>query len=55
LQDKKMLEASGLEPPAIVDLFGELKAQGYIDEIPLTVAKGKEVLLKLLKSECKDS
>jgi cobalt/nickel transport system ATP-binding protein len=50
LQDKKMLEASGLEPPTIVDLFGELKAQGFIDEVPLTAAEGKEALLKLLKS-----
>jgi cobalt/nickel transport system ATP-binding protein len=53
LQDKKMLEASGLEPPTIVDLFGELKVQGYIDEIPLTAAEGKHVLLKLLKSHAK--
>jgi cobalt/nickel transport system ATP-binding protein len=54
LQDKKMLEASGLEPPTIVDLFGELKAQGYISEVPLTAAEGKDILLKLLKSECKE-
>jgi cobalt transport protein ATP-binding subunit len=52
LQDKQKLEASGLEPPTIIDLFGELKAQGYIDELPLTVAKGKEALLKLLKEKC---
>jgi cobalt/nickel transport system ATP-binding protein len=51
LQDKKMLEASGLEPPTIVDLFGELKAQGFIDEVPLTAAEGKEALLKLLKEQ----
>jgi ABC-type cobalt transport system, ATPase component len=51
LQDKQKLEASGLEPPTIVDLFGELKAQGYIDELPLTVAEGKEALLKLLKDK----
>ncbi len=51
LQDKKMLEASGLEPPTIVDLFGELKARGYIDEVPLTTAEGKEALLKLLKEK----
>ena len=51
LQDKKMLEASGLEPPTIVDLFGELKARGYIDEVPLTTAEGKEALLKLLKDK----
>jgi cobalt/nickel transport system ATP-binding protein len=51
LQDKKTLEDSGLEPPTIVDLFGELKAQGYIDEVPLTTAAGKEALLKLLKDK----
>jgi cobalt/nickel transport system ATP-binding protein len=49
LQDKAMLEASGLEPPTIVDLFGELKAQGLIDEVPLTVAEGKEVLKKMIR------
>lgn len=51
LQDKGKLEASGLEPPTIVDLFGELKAQGYIDELPLTATQGKEMLLKLLKEK----
>ncbi len=51
LQDKKMLEASGLEPPTIVDLFGELKSRGYIDEVPLTAAQGKEALLKILKDK----
>lgn len=51
LQDKKMLEASGLEPPTIVDLFGELKTLGLIDDIPLTAAEAKEVLLKILKEK----
>jgi cobalt/nickel transport system ATP-binding protein len=51
LQDKQKLEASGLEPPTIVDLFGELKAQGLIQDLPLTVAEGKEALLKLLKEK----
>jgi cobalt/nickel transport system ATP-binding protein len=49
LQDKELLEASGLEPPTIVDLFGKLKAQGYIDKVPITLAEGKETLLKILK------
>jgi len=49
LQNKKILEASGLEPPTIVDLFSELRAHGYIDEVPLTIGEGKEALLKLLK------
>ncbi len=52
LQDKKMLEASGLEPPTIVDLFGDLKVRGLISEMPLTVAEGKNVLAKLLKGDC---
>ena len=52
LQDKRMLEASGLEPPTIVDLFGELKAQGFIGEVPLTASQGKEALMKLLKRKC---
>ncbi|MCW4001469.1 MAG: energy-coupling factor ABC transporter ATP-binding protein [Candidatus Bathyarchaeota archaeon] len=51
LQDKKMLEASGLEPPTIVDLFGELKARGLVDEVPLTLAEGKAALAKLLKKQ----
>ncbi len=51
LQDKAMLEASGLEPPTIVDLFGELKAGGLIDEVPLTVAEGKEALCRILKEQ----
>lgn len=51
LQDKKLLEASGLEPPTIVNLFGELKAQGLISKVPVTVAEGKEALLKILKNE----
>ncbi len=49
LQNKLMLEASGLEPPTIVDLFGELKAQGLIETMPLTVREGKEVLKKILR------
>jgi cobalt/nickel transport system ATP-binding protein len=51
LQNKKMLEASGLEPPTIVDVFGELKAQGLIEDIPLTAAEAKEMLLKILKEK----
>ncbi|MCL4429208.1 MAG: energy-coupling factor ABC transporter ATP-binding protein [Chloroflexi bacterium] len=51
LQDKKMLEASGLEPPTIVDLFGELKAQGLISDVPLTLSQGKEALIRILKAE----
>lgn len=51
LQDKKMLEASGLEPPTIVDLFAELKTRGLIKNVPLTAAEGKEALYKLLNEK----
>jgi cobalt/nickel transport system ATP-binding protein len=49
LQDKELLAQSGLEPPTIVDLFGQLKEQGLIDEVPITLAEGKVALLKILK------
>ena len=51
LQDKVMLEASGLEPPTIVDLFGELKAQGLISDVPITLSEGKEALVRILKTQ----
>ena len=50
LQDKNMLTQSGLEPPTIVSLFTELKNQGLIQKIPLTLEEGKEELLKTLKN-----
>ncbi|MCL2691756.1 MAG: energy-coupling factor ABC transporter ATP-binding protein [Candidatus Bathyarchaeota archaeon] len=50
LQDKDMLTQSGLEPPTIVSLFTELKNQGLIQKIPLTLEEGKEELIKALKS-----
>lgn len=49
LQNKELLEQSGLEPPVTVNLFTELKNQGLITKIPLTVEEGKEVLIKFLK------
>ena len=49
LQDKALLESSGLEPPAIVDLFNELKAQGLISQVPITLADGKREIVKILK------
>jgi cobalt/nickel transport system ATP-binding protein len=49
LQDAKLLESSGLEPPTIVKLFTELKAQGLISRVPITAAEGKAELVKLLK------
>jgi cobalt/nickel transport system ATP-binding protein len=50
LQDAKLLESSGLEPPAIVNLFTELQAQELISKVPITIAEGKEELFKLLKN-----
>ncbi len=50
LQDKTMLEQSGLEPPAIVNLFTELKNQGLIAKVPLTLEEGKSELKKILKT-----
>jgi len=50
LQDKDMLTQSGLEPPTIVSLFTELKNQGLIQKIPLTLEEGKEELIKALKT-----
>jgi len=49
LQDKEMLEQSGLEPPVTVNLFTEFKNQGLITKIPLTLEEGKEALTKILK------
>jgi cobalt/nickel transport system ATP-binding protein len=51
LQDKELLESSGLEPPAIVDLFNELKAQGLISQVPITLAEGKREIIKILKRQ----
>ena len=51
LQDKALLESSGLEPPAIVDLFNELKAQGLISQVPITLADGKREIVKILKKQ----
>jgi cobalt/nickel transport system ATP-binding protein len=51
LQDKALLESSGLEPPAIVDLFNELKAQGLISQLPITLAEGKREIVNILKKQ----
>ena len=52
-QDKELLKTSGLEPPTIVNLFEELKAQGLISKVPISLTEGKEELLKLLKTQTK--
>ena len=54
LQDKALLESSGLEPPAIVVLFNELKSQGLISEVPITLAEGKREIVSILKKELLD-
>jgi len=51
LQNKDMLEQSGLEPPTIVNLFTELKNQGLITKVPLTLEEGKAELRKILKTD----
>ena len=50
LQDAKLLESSGLEPPTIVKLFTELNSMGLIAQVPITTTEGKEELVKLLKA-----
>jgi cobalt/nickel transport system ATP-binding protein len=49
LQDKQLLEASGLEAPTIVRLFSELKTAGLISQMPVTTEEGKKELEKLVK------
>jgi cobalt/nickel transport system ATP-binding protein len=49
LQDSKLLESSGLEPPTIVKLFTHLKSLAFIDQMPITTAEGEQELVKLLK------
>ncbi len=51
LQDLKLLAAAGLEPPAIVKLFSELKAAGMVEEIPITMSAGLKALDDLLKKK----
>lgn len=50
LQDIKLLESSGLEPPIIVKLFSELKSLGLISQVPTTISEGINELVKLLSS-----
>ena len=50
LQDAKLLESAGLEPPSIVRLFSSLKEKKLIDKIPLTYNEGQNILLKRLSN-----
>ncbi len=51
LQDLKLLGAAGLEPPAIVKLFSELKSAGIVDEVPITLSAGLQELCDRLKKK----
>jgi cobalt/nickel transport system ATP-binding protein len=51
LQDLPLLESAGLEPPAIVKLFIELRLMGIIQEIPFTIKDGQKQLVDLVKSK----
>jgi cobalt/nickel transport system ATP-binding protein len=51
LQNQKLLESAGLEPPAIVKLFTELKTMGLVQSIPLTVKEGLKELSKVRNKE----
>jgi cobalt/nickel transport system ATP-binding protein len=51
LQDLTLLGAAGLEPPAIVKLFSELKSAGMVKEIPITISAGLQELGDLLKKK----
>jgi len=51
LQDMKLLGLAGLEPPAIVKLFSELKTAGLVKDMPVTISDGVRELHGLLKKE----
>jgi cobalt/nickel transport system ATP-binding protein len=51
LQGMKLLGAAGLEPPAIVKLFSELKSAGMVKEVPITISAGLQALRDLLKKK----
>ena len=49
LQDLPLLESAGLEPPAIVKLFIELRSMGIVREVPTTIKDGQKQLAELTK------
>ena len=49
LQDLPLLESAGLEPPAIVKLFIELRSMGIVREVPTTIKDGQKQLAELAK------
>jgi len=44
-----LLESAGLEPPAIVKLFIELRSMGIVREVPTTIKDGQKQLAELTK------
>ena len=48
LQDAKLLESAGLEPPSIVRLFSSLKDLKLVDRVPLTYEEAQDLLVKRL-------
>jgi cobalt/nickel transport system ATP-binding protein len=44
LQDRNLLESAGLEQPAIVKLFSELKLKGLVRNVPMTADEAQEEL-----------
>ena len=51
LQDLRLLESAGLEPPAIVQLFTELKSKGLVQNIPITVKDGQKILANIISQK----
>jgi len=49
LQDTKLLNTAGLEPPSIVKLFLQLKEEGLIQDVPTTVKDAEQKLTALMK------
>jgi ABC-type multidrug transport system ATPase subunit len=44
LQNRQLLESAGLEQPAIVRLFSELKSKGLVKHVPMTANEAQEEL-----------
>lgn len=55
LQDAKLLESAGLEPPATIRLFNELKTRGLVTNVPVTIEEAKKELTELLNMRSKSS
>jgi cobalt/nickel transport system ATP-binding protein len=51
LQDRDLLETAGLEPPAIVRLFSELKSKGLVKHVPMTAKEAYEELSNRIGKE----